>query len=152
MGLPASGLVLLSWSIALFRWDINIREMAAVLGIVGAGGVGVALDTALNLAVAGDQAAVVLTRIFLPQVILAEIVVNGCARADIVEARLPSPLQHASCGCGQGPAFPAPSLERETNNANARTQIAPRECEILAAFLSRGNLFETAACSGRSSG
>ena len=27
------------WSIALFRWDINIRE-SAVLGIVGAGGVG----------------------------------------------------------------------------------------------------------------
>ena len=35
------------WGIALFRWDINIRE-SAVLGLVGAGGIGVALDTALN--------------------------------------------------------------------------------------------------------
>ena len=50
------------WSIALFRWDINIRE-SAVLGIVGAGGVGVALDTALNL-LYWDQVAVVLIAIF----------------------------------------------------------------------------------------
>jgi phosphonate transport system permease protein len=35
------------WSIALFRWDINVRE-SAVLGLVGAGGIGVALDTAMN--------------------------------------------------------------------------------------------------------
>lgn len=35
------------WSVALFRWDINVRE-SAVLGLVGAGGIGVALDTALN--------------------------------------------------------------------------------------------------------
>src|SRR5476651_2668835 len=36
------------WSIALFRWDINVRE-SAVLGLIGAGGIGMALDTALNL-------------------------------------------------------------------------------------------------------
>ena len=36
------------WSIALFRWDINVRE-SAVLGLVGAGGIGMALDAALNL-------------------------------------------------------------------------------------------------------
>ncbi|MFL9923789.1 phosphonate ABC transporter, permease protein PhnE [Herbaspirillum lusitanum] len=35
-------------SIILLRWDINVRE-SAVLGIVGAGGVGMVLDTALNL-------------------------------------------------------------------------------------------------------
>ncbi|EJM95894.1 phosphonate ABC transporter, permease protein PhnE [Herbaspirillum sp. YR522] len=35
-------------SIVLLRWDINVRE-SAVLGIVGAGGVGMVLDTALNL-------------------------------------------------------------------------------------------------------
>ena len=50
------------WSIALFRWDINIRE-SAVLGLVGAGGIGVALDTALNL-LYWDQVAVVLATIF----------------------------------------------------------------------------------------
>ena len=36
------------WSIALFRWDINIRE-SSVLGLVGAGGIGMALDSAMNL-------------------------------------------------------------------------------------------------------
>jgi ABC-type phosphate/phosphonate transport system permease subunit len=35
------------WSLALLRWDINIRE-SAVLGLVGAGGIGVALDAAMN--------------------------------------------------------------------------------------------------------
>ena len=31
------------WSVALFRWDINVRE-SAVLGLVGAGGIGMALN------------------------------------------------------------------------------------------------------------
>ena len=35
------------WSIALFRWDINVRE-SAVLGLVGAGGIGMILDSALE--------------------------------------------------------------------------------------------------------
>jgi phosphonate transport system permease protein len=35
-------------SLVLLRWDINIRE-SAVLGLVGAGGVGMVLDTAMNL-------------------------------------------------------------------------------------------------------
>lgn len=34
-------------SISIFRWDINIRE-STVLGLVGAGGIGVKLEAALN--------------------------------------------------------------------------------------------------------
>jgi len=58
------------WGIVLFRWDINVRE-SAVLGLVGAGGVGMALDTALNL-FQWDRAATILVSI-LVVVVIAEI-------------------------------------------------------------------------------
>lgn len=61
------------WSIALFRWDINVRE-SAVLGLVGAGGIGMVLDAALNL-FQWDRVAVILLAIFAV-VICAEIVVT----------------------------------------------------------------------------
>lgn len=48
--------------ISIFRWDINIRE-ATVLGLVGAGGIGVNLETSMNM-LAWAQVAVILILIF----------------------------------------------------------------------------------------
>ena len=58
-------------AISMFRWDINVRE-SAVLGLVGGGGLGMALDTALNN-LYWDQAGLVLIVIFAV-VIVTEIV------------------------------------------------------------------------------
>ena len=57
----------------LLRWDINVRE-SAVLGLVGAGGIGVALNTAMNL-FQWQRVAVVLLAIFAV-VIVAEVLVT----------------------------------------------------------------------------
>ncbi|QJB57238.1 phosphonate ABC transporter, permease protein PhnE [Pseudodesulfovibrio sp. zrk46] len=61
------------WGITLFRWDINVRE-SSVIGLVGAGGIGVALDTALNL-FNWDQVSLILLCIFTI-VITAEVLVT----------------------------------------------------------------------------
>jgi phosphonate transport system permease protein len=58
------------WSIALFRFDINVRE-SAVLGLVGAGGIGMALDAALNL-FQWDRVALILVALFVV-VVAAEV-------------------------------------------------------------------------------
>jgi phosphonate ABC transporter permease subunit PhnE len=50
-------------SIAVFRWDINVRE-SAVLGLVGGGGLGMALDSAMSN-LYWDQVGLVLLVIFL---------------------------------------------------------------------------------------
>lgn len=62
------------WSIALFRWDINIRE-SAVLGLVGGGGIGVALEAAMSN-LYWDQVGLILGVIFAV-VIVTEIVTTA---------------------------------------------------------------------------
>ena len=57
-------------AVAIFRWDINIRE-SAVLGLVGAGGLGMALEAALDN-LYWDRVGLVLVIIF-GVVIVAEI-------------------------------------------------------------------------------
>jgi phosphonate transport system permease protein len=61
------------WSIVLLRWDINVRE-SAVLGLVGAGGIGMVLDTAMNL-FQWDRVAMVLLSVFAV-VVVAELIVT----------------------------------------------------------------------------
>jgi phosphonate ABC transporter permease subunit PhnE len=67
-------------SISMFRWDINVRE-SAVLGLVGGGGLGMALDTALSN-LYWDEAGLVLLVIFIV-VMIAE-VVTAWARSRII--------------------------------------------------------------------
>lgn len=54
---------------AVFRWDINIRE-STVLGLVGAGGIGLELQSSINI-VAWQQVSVILI-VILVTVILSE--------------------------------------------------------------------------------
>jgi ABC-type phosphate/phosphonate transport system permease subunit len=64
----------------MFRWDINVRE-SAVLGLVGGGGLGMALETALSN-LYWDQAGLVLLVIFA--VVVAAEIVTAWMRAKII--------------------------------------------------------------------
>ncbi|MYN12885.1 phosphonate ABC transporter, permease protein PhnE [Pusillimonas sp. TS35] len=66
------------WSIVLLRWDINVRE-SAVLGLVGAGGIGMALNSAMDL-FQWDKVALILLLIFAI-VIVAEVLITRARRA-----------------------------------------------------------------------
>jgi phosphonate transport system permease protein len=68
------------WSVALFRWDINIRE-SAILGLVGAGGIGVALDSALNN-LYWDQVGLILLVIFT--IVMVTELVTTAIRSKII--------------------------------------------------------------------
>jgi ABC-type phosphate/phosphonate transport system permease subunit len=67
-------------AIAMFRWDINVRE-SAVLGLVGGGGLGMALDTALSN-LYWDQAGLVLVVVF--GVVIATEIVTSWLRSRII--------------------------------------------------------------------
>ncbi|MFW5801748.1 MAG: phosphonate ABC transporter, permease protein PhnE [Spirochaeta sp.] len=59
------------FSITIYRWDINIRE-SSVLGIVGAGGIGLYLNSSIA-SLAWDQVSVILMTVLI-SVVLAEMV------------------------------------------------------------------------------
>ena len=67
-------------AISVFRWDINVRE-SAVLGLVGGGGLGMALDTALSN-LYWDQAGLVLVVIFA--VVIVTEIATAWLRARII--------------------------------------------------------------------
>jgi phosphonate transport system permease protein len=67
-------------TISVFRWDINIRE-STVLGLVGAGGLGLALEASLNT-LAWPQVTVILLMI-LGTVIISEWITARVRRAII---------------------------------------------------------------------
>jgi len=67
-------------AISVFRWDINVRE-SAVLGLVGGGGLGMALDTALSN-LYWDQAGLVLLVIFV--VVIATEIVTAWVRNRVI--------------------------------------------------------------------
>ena len=62
------------YSIVLFRWDINVRE-SAVLGLVGAGGIGVVLNDAQNL-FEWQKVSMVLVSIFAVVIVAEALVVH----------------------------------------------------------------------------
>jgi ABC-type phosphate/phosphonate transport system permease subunit len=67
-------------AVAIFRWDINIRE-SAVLGLVGGGGLGMALEAALDN-LYWDRAGLVLLIIFA--IVIAAEILTTLLRSRII--------------------------------------------------------------------
>ena len=65
------------WGVTVFRWDINIRQ-SSVIGLVGAGGIGIVLNSAMNL-FRWDHVTVILIAIFA--VVLVSEAVSATLRA-----------------------------------------------------------------------
>ena len=65
------------WGVTVFRWDINIRQ-SSVIGLVGAGGIGIVLNSAMNL-FRWDQVTVILMAVFA--VVLVSEAVSATLRA-----------------------------------------------------------------------
>jgi phosphonate transport system permease protein len=68
------------WGITVFRWDINIRE-SAILGLVGAGGLGLKLQSSLNV-LAWPQVTMILI-VILATVVFSEWISARVRRAII---------------------------------------------------------------------
>lgn len=68
------------WGISVFRWDINIRE-STILGLVGAGGLGIQLNASLST-LAWNQVAMIFV------VILGTVVISEWVSARVREAVL----------------------------------------------------------------
>jgi phosphonate transport system permease protein len=64
---------------AVFRWDINIRQ-SSVIGLVGAGGIGIALNNAMDM-FRWDYVSVILIAIFL--VVLASESISATLRSKV---------------------------------------------------------------------
>lgn len=65
------------WGVTVFRWDINIRQ-SSVIGLVGAGGIGLVLNSAMNM-FRWDQVTVILIAVFA--VVLVSEAVSATLRA-----------------------------------------------------------------------
>jgi phosphonate transport system permease protein len=66
------------WGISVFRWDINIRE-STILGLVGAGGIGLKLQGSLNTLAWGQVSVILL-------LILATVIVSEWVSAKVRHA------------------------------------------------------------------
>ena len=105
------------WGISVFRWDINIRE-STILGLVGAGGIGLKLQSSLNV-LAWPQVTVILLLILATVGLLGMGLGQGTLR-DHLTCRYTSqrPKLHRCCENPEGHAPQnASSQVRESRTA-----------------------------------